>query len=676
MNMFKSIRLAVCIAAATGIGLTSPCTSFGQAITYTNAIATGDWSAAGTWSGGVPTDSLPAAIDGGHTVTISTTSELTNLVDVGTATGQTGTLNVTGGELTIFDTDTVAAPNLPSIRIGQAAGSTGAFNLSGGLVTIAGNVGSGFADGDLIVGDVGNATMTQTGGSLSATDEIIIGLADVSTAVVNVSGGDFKADGRSILVGFDGNGTLNVSGTGNVRANFDMLVGFIEGGVGTVNLSGGTIEAGFLFTNSFTGPAGSTAVMTQTGGTFTARIAYVLGQSAGTTTMTHSGGAINCTVGNGDMVVSDGNNNSTTYNISGTATVDLSHAFIVGAFGGSNGTVNQTGGTITANGSATPDGRDGIIVGRDGNGVWNMSGGTNNVKSVFLGDFDTSNGTMKISGGTLNVSGNLSVGAALASNAAPDRVEPDGANGAQGQALDANGTLIVSGAAATIDVAGNFLANPTDKSSFRRDPFIAGADNSATLGFEIFNATGTSLIDVVGVADLDGAVIDLDLMGGFTPTAGATFDLLTASAFGSTGSGTTQNVGTGEAFTLASEDSGVFSLALVPGGRGEILRATFLGTSTNDADFDNDGDVDGADFLTWQRGLGLSGAAATNAAGNANGDTVINGADLTVWKSEFGPPAVAAAGAVPEPSAAALLLIAAAGFAARRTATRSGRRLV
>ena len=92
-------------------------------------------------------------------------------------------------------------------------------------------------------------------------------------------------------------------------------------------------------------------------------------------------------------------------------------------------------------------------------------------------------------------------------------------------------------------------------------------------------------------------------------------------------------------------------------------------------DFDADGDVDGADFLTWQRGLGLSGAAATNAAGNANGDTIINGADLTVWKNEFGTPAVAAASAVPEPSAAALLLIAAAGFAARRTATRSVRRL-
>ena len=37
-----------------------------------------------------------------------------------------------------------------------------------------------------------------------------------------------------------------------------------------------------------------------------ARIAFVLGQSNGTTTMNHSGGAINAMTNNGDMVVSDG----------------------------------------------------------------------------------------------------------------------------------------------------------------------------------------------------------------------------------------------------------------------------------------------------------------------------------------------------------------------------------
>jgi len=75
-----------------------------------------------------------------------------------------------------------------------------------------------------------------------------------------------------------------------------------------------------------------------------------------------------------------------------------------------------------------------------------------------------------------------------------------------------------------------------------------------------------------------------------------------------------------------------------------------------DADFDGDGDVDGADFLVWQRGLGLTGQS-NNSAGDADGSGTVNGADLAVWKSQFGgSPSAAAAGAVPEPAAALLAL--------------------
>jgi hypothetical protein len=65
------------------------------------------------------------------------------------------------------------------------------------------------------------------------------------------------------------------------------------------------------------------------------------------------------------------------------------------------------------------------------------------------------------------------------------------------------------------------------------------------------------------------------------------------------------------------------------------------------ADFDEDGDVDGADFLTWQRSLG---AAGTPTTGDANGDRQVTGQDLTIWRRQVGMPAVAAAGAVPEPA--------------------------
>jgi hypothetical protein len=659
-----------CLVMVTAAMVNEASVTYGQ-IAYTNAQANGNWATPATWTLGVPTDLQAAAINGGFTVTLDQPGATTNLLDVGTIAGQTGNLTISGGNLFVTDPNTTAEPNIPSFRIGTANGATGNVTMTAGEVFIGDAVDSPIGNGELLVGDNGTGTATVSGGTLQTADEIFIGLFAGSDGNLNVSGGSVEALGRSILVGFaGGNGSLNVSGTGSVRANFDLLVGMLEGSTAEITQSGGTIEAGFIFTNFVAGGVGSTVNMTMTGGTMTSRIAVVLGQGGGSTTMTHSGGTINALLGNGDFVVSDsfdpGNANTSTYNISGTAVVNVQNNIILSAFDEGTGIVNQTGGAVNVT-------TGNVIVGRAFSGTWNMSGGQINAANVYLGDFDTCLGTMKISGGDVNVSGTFNVGGALASNAAPDRVEPTGPNDAQGQALDANGVLIVSGNAATIDVGGNFRANPDDKSPFRSDDSHPGVgDNSATLGFEIFNSSGTSLINVAGVADLDGAVIDLDLMGGFTPSVGATFDLLKAASFGSTGAGTTENVGTGEGYTLAAEDAGAFSLAIVPGGGFETLRATFLGASANDADFDNDGDVDGADFLTWQRGVGVG---TTNAQGDANGDSIVNGADLTVWRNDFGPASVPAAGAVPEPGGAALLLIAAAGLAASRTATRSGRRL-
>jgi hypothetical protein len=69
-------------------------------------------------------------------------------------------------------------------------------------------------------------------------------------------------------------------------------------------------------------------------------------------------------------------------------------------------------------------------------------------------------------------------------------------------------------------------------------------------------------------------------------------------------------------------------------------------------DFDGDGDVDGGDFLTWQRQLGQSG----DLEADGNGDGAVDGDDLVLWRQQFGGPpgAVAANAAVPEPTAAVL----------------------
>jgi hypothetical protein len=84
----------------------------------------------------------------------------------------------------------------------------------------------------------------------------------------------------------------------------------------------------------------------------------------------------------------------------------------------------------------------------------------------------------------------------------------------------------------------------------------------------------------------------------------------------------------------------------------------------DNADFNNDGVVDGADFLTWQRGFGVGNDLST---GDANGDSVVDAADLDIWKNQFGSSASTAAVAqIPEPAAAALVAIGGVGMLAAR----------
>ncbi len=102
------------------------------------------------------------------------------------------------------------------------------------------------------------------------------------------------------------------------------------------------------------------------------------------------------------------------------------------------------------------------------------------------------------------------------------------------------------------------------------------------------------------------------------------------------------------------------------GGRFGVVMYGAL-TSLSNADFNGNGRVDGADFLIWQRGVGIS-SGATFGQGDANGDGAINGADLAIWKTQFGTTSgTATAVPAPEPSSLAVAWAAVlAGCAAKR----------
>ncbi len=77
------------------------------------------------------------------------------------------------------------------------------------------------------------------------------------------------------------------------------------------------------------------------------------------------------------------------------------------------------------------------------------------------------------------------------------------------------------------------------------------------------------------------------------------------------------------------------------------------------ADFDTDGDVDGADFLAWQRGFCT--ASPTPSEGDADFDADVDATDLGIWQTNYGSgtPLLAAATSGPSPVASAALIDAA-----------------
>jgi hypothetical protein len=176
----------------------------------------------------------------------------------------------------------------------------------------------------------------------------------------------------------------------------------------------------------------------------------------------------------------------------------------------------------------------------------------------------------------------------------------------------------------------------------------------------------------------DGATLRMQVNG----TAADQFDSITATGnvalngtleilvnpFASSGTNPFYSPTVGDMFTIINigavplaadfNDSGA-----VDGADLDVWETAFGSTAGGDAD--GDGDSDGADFLAWQSGFGATGGV-TGAISGTFDNVVVNGMpggfafQVVYSATEVKLQVVAAAAAVPEPSALAL----AAGFAA------------
>ena len=178
---------------------------------YWNATS-GDWSTASNWGGAKPTSEEYAYIQNGGTASITQTDENCRVLYLGN-TGNSGTIQMTGGSLSVFFDESIGNSGMGtftqtggtniipfSLDLGNSTGSSGTYNLSG--------TGHLYA-GDEHIGYHGTGMFNQTGGT-NAINNLYLGDYPGSIGTYNLSGmGQLSA----------GSEYIGSSGIGKFRAD-------------------------------------------------------------------------------------------------------------------------------------------------------------------------------------------------------------------------------------------------------------------------------------------------------------------------------------------------------------------------------------------------------------------------------------------------------------------------
>lgn len=276
---------------------------------FTNASGDGLWSNAANWDNGV----VPTGAD-----------------DV--VLGDENNTGVTAN----FD---LAAASVNDFRIGSGVGTLGAsgtFNQSSGTLT---------ANGWSFVGsDANPANSGPTAGTFN--------LSGNAQFINNLAGNEFHV-GIGGGAGATGSGVVNVSDTATLSSH-NIRIGSNDGNSGTLNVSGGLVEANFDGNSFLTVGSGSaTGLVNQSAGTVASNNWITIGEGAGSSGEYNlSGGALttsNLTVGQADAGTTG------ELNVSGSSSVTADSLWVGrGEFGGAGATglleIVGSNATVLANG--------------------------------------------------------------------------------------------------------------------------------------------------------------------------------------------------------------------------------------------------------------------------------------------------------------------------------------
>ena len=229
-----------------------------------------------------------------------------------------------------------------------------------------------------------------------------------------------------------------------------------------------------------------------------------------------------------------------------------------------------------------------------------FDGGHDVVTVVKVGDntqaFSGANsysGTTTVNAGTLLINGSHAQAVVDAQVSANDPANYDGLPVGDytvnsGGALGGTGVIGSSSDLVNVDVLGGTLAPGSSAGTLTLNGNYT-QDSSSTLAIEIGGTTASGLFDlfnISGSASLAG-MLDVSIIDSPALSIGDEYTVLTAAS-----------VSGGTSLSLVGSASAAFSL---DGSSGNSLVLTYLGGGMPDVDLDNDGDVDGVDFLLIQR---------------------------------------------------------------------------
>jgi autotransporter-associated beta strand protein/T5SS/PEP-CTERM-associated repeat protein len=434
--MYKSLRFQLRTNLLLIVGIISVLvvSQSGFAALVTWNVASGDFSVASNWGGGVaPANGDQASIANGGTATIGVAGAYPS------STGSyiefyTGDGNSENSATGPFMPGTVIQQGGTTVNVGNWFEIGRLFQYAGPQVSASSNVASYTMYGNSVVntGQSGSNNANSTGaeigwgwtnvnglsnttGILTLNDSsqfneagfVALGQNDAGGAGIlnvhnnaqfNMTGTQFSVD--NFHIGTNGStGQVFVDGNGSVTVNRDIMVGDGSGTTGgTVSVSGNgsfSTQTGWFFVrnNALLTQSGNAVVSTGGGRLF-------IGDTAGNNATYNLQGG---TLYTGDL----GNTGGTgTFNQSG-GLAQLKYWFYIGTNTGSLGTYNLTGGTLNIgkNADGSSNGGMNLFVGGNGSGgqgVFNLSNGlVTSTGNFHIGESNGS-GTLSQTGGTID----------------------------------------------------------------------------------------------------------------------------------------------------------------------------------------------------------------------------------------------------------------------------------